>query len=270
MRCAVCGSKRVSKEIKKEGYNTKKGIIGSILFGTSGAIIGGSSGKENIYYHCADCGHVLNQPMDSTTQMKISTHLQHPEIFESELKKEKERYPNIEWTQQESLKKTEEELIIETMLELGRPVTVKDIVEHNPLLNSHQKVISILIEMRHKNQIRREEIGSQVYFSLIRGEDDNVERSSSKQKEPSRTVENLNTEDKNKKRKEVVLETLEDIGKATTIEEIQSHKNILLADDTLFSCPQIVSAILTQLKEENKVKREQIGPKAYYSLIKKQ
>lgn len=37
-RCAVCGSTRIVTEVRNEGYNTKKGVIGTALFGAIGAL----------------------------------------------------------------------------------------------------------------------------------------------------------------------------------------------------------------------------------------
>lgn len=62
IRCAVCGSKRVTLETKNEGYDVKKGVIGSILIGAFG-VFAGANGKKNTYYHCADCGHTMNHFM---------------------------------------------------------------------------------------------------------------------------------------------------------------------------------------------------------------
>ena len=53
-RCKVCGSKNITREIKKEGYDIKKGVIGTALIGVPGALAG-AVGKDTIYYHCADC-----------------------------------------------------------------------------------------------------------------------------------------------------------------------------------------------------------------------
>ena len=71
MRCAVCGSTRVVVERKKEGFNQKKGMLGGMLFGTTGAIVGGASGNETIYYHCGDCGHTLNKCMHQYEEMEL-------------------------------------------------------------------------------------------------------------------------------------------------------------------------------------------------------
>lgn len=62
LRCAVCGSKRITIETKKEGYDLKKGVIGQALIGIPGALAGINE-KDTTYYHCADCGQVLNRAM---------------------------------------------------------------------------------------------------------------------------------------------------------------------------------------------------------------
>ena len=96
IRCAVCGSKNVVTETKKEGYNLKKGAIGTVLFGMFGALAG-TDGKETIYYHCADCGQVMNKPMSSWKSDTIDMYMQDPQRWASYLKEEKETYKNIEW-----------------------------------------------------------------------------------------------------------------------------------------------------------------------------
>ena len=97
-RCAVCGSKNVVTETKKEGYNLKKGAIGTALFGMFGALAG-TDGKETVYYHCADCGQVMNKPMSSWKSDMIDMYMRDPQRWASHLKEEKETYKNIEWNE---------------------------------------------------------------------------------------------------------------------------------------------------------------------------
>jgi len=99
IRCAVCGSKRVVTETKKEGYNIKKGIVGGILFGTTGSIIGGTNGNEVTYYHCADCGHTINKCMYDWETDEIDTAINNKDslYYLNILRDKKKKYPNIEW-----------------------------------------------------------------------------------------------------------------------------------------------------------------------------
>lgn len=100
MRCAVCGSTRVVAEIKKEGYNQKKGIIGTALFGIKGAIMG-ANGNEVTYYHCGDCGQTLNRCMNESELLELNFALQNQtnleEYFLNRTKRMKEKYPNAGW-----------------------------------------------------------------------------------------------------------------------------------------------------------------------------
>lgn len=102
LRCAVCGSRHVTLETKKEGYDLKKGVIGTALVGIPGALAG-VNGKENTYYHCADCGHVLNKCMDALESIMIDNLLKEPSKWKEELKVQKAKYINIEW--EEEIKK---------------------------------------------------------------------------------------------------------------------------------------------------------------------
>ena len=101
MRCAVCGSTRVVVERKKEGFNQKKGMLGGMLFGTTGAIVGGASGNETIYYHCGDCGHTLNKCMHQYEEMELdfalNTQVSEDTYFIDRVNRMKNKYPNAGW-----------------------------------------------------------------------------------------------------------------------------------------------------------------------------
>ena len=96
IRCAVCGSKNVVKEFRKEGYDVKKGAIGTVLVGVPGALAG-AGGKNVIYYHCADCGQVLNRPMNEGESEQIDRCLRTPDMGVCAIREIKKRYKNIEW-----------------------------------------------------------------------------------------------------------------------------------------------------------------------------
>lgn len=84
-RCAMCGSSKITLETKQEGYDTKKGIRGAVLFGGIGALAG-TSGNTVIYYHCGDCGQVLNHTMMPVEKDSIDRCFDNPNIYESSLK----------------------------------------------------------------------------------------------------------------------------------------------------------------------------------------
>lgn len=134
-RCAMCGSSKIVLETKQEGYDTKKGIWGAVLFGGIGALAG-TSGKTVTYYHCGDCGQVLNRTMMSVEKDSIDRCLDNPVIYESSLKRYKERYRNIEWEEPISVPVSIqlqvsdiEEHIIEYVKKLGIPVTMENLQE---------------------------------------------------------------------------------------------------------------------------------------------
>ena len=101
MRCAVCGSKRVIEEVKNEGFNHKKGALGVALIGQLGALMG-LSGNKVTYYHCAECGQVLNKCMNELEAREIDQAINDKDnpIFMEELLKYKEKYINLEISQE--------------------------------------------------------------------------------------------------------------------------------------------------------------------------
>ena len=130
-RCAMCGSTKIVLETKQEGYNKKKGIWGAVLFGGIGALAG-TSGNTVTYYHCGDCGAVLNRTMLPFEKESIERCLASPDTFESSLKSYKEQYKNIEWEEKKeviksnegdsSLIEQDEDCIIQYMKKKGIPV----------------------------------------------------------------------------------------------------------------------------------------------------
>lgn len=60
MRCECCGSTNVQINVEqKSGYSVKKGILGTLLFGSVGAVAGINGKQEtNKTYHCLACGKV--------------------------------------------------------------------------------------------------------------------------------------------------------------------------------------------------------------------
>lgn len=93
IRCAACGSNNVATEKRKEGYNVKKGILGQVLFGLGGATMG-INGKEQLYYHCATCGHTINHTLDYNLALEIDKAIENRDI--QKIEKLRIKYPNIE------------------------------------------------------------------------------------------------------------------------------------------------------------------------------
>ena len=96
IRCAMCGSKNVYVDSKKEGYNLKAGVVGTALVGVPGALAG-TVGNDTKYYHCRECGQTLNKPMMSIESDWIDGWLVNPKMYHDELKRMKTKYKNIEW-----------------------------------------------------------------------------------------------------------------------------------------------------------------------------
>ena len=101
-RCAACGSPRVKADEKSEGYSIAKGVAGAVLLGGIGAAAG-INGNKRMYYHCPDCGTTLSYPMSMEIVQIINMSVADPSKNISSLRNWKKSYPNIEWTDAETL-----------------------------------------------------------------------------------------------------------------------------------------------------------------------
>ena len=96
IRCASCGSGKVSVDTKSEGFSVGKAVVGTALFGTVGAVMG-VNGKQKKYYHCADCGMTLSYSLPTKISCDIDLCILRPEENIVSLEVYKKTYPNIEW-----------------------------------------------------------------------------------------------------------------------------------------------------------------------------
>ena len=94
-RCAACGGTRVMPDSKKEGYDIKKGVAGTVLFGAAGAVMG-VNGNEKTYYHCMECGQTLSYTISESTKKMIDSYLLNPDEYKEMIEMQKKIYPNIE------------------------------------------------------------------------------------------------------------------------------------------------------------------------------
>ena len=94
-RCPWCGSSAVSTETKKEGYDIKKGLIGTALFGTGGAVMGINM-NEKKYNYCQMCRKTFTQCMPVATIKDIERLLRDSNGDHPLLKMYKNHYPNFE------------------------------------------------------------------------------------------------------------------------------------------------------------------------------
>jgi len=67
VKCPNCQSRNfrvMSKTKYHEGFSVGKAVVGTALFGTPGAVIGGLSGKKRyiIKMRCKDCGYEAEYP----------------------------------------------------------------------------------------------------------------------------------------------------------------------------------------------------------------
>lgn len=170
-RCAVCGSSKIVPETKQEGYNKKKGIWGAVLFGGIGALAG-TSGNTVTYYHCGDCGAVLNRTMLPAEKESIERCLASPDTFESSLKSYKERYKNIEWEEKKAviqkaesnygLIEQDEDCIIQYMKKKGIPVRYDELAkqcEGTPYF--------AIKTLQDRGVLKCEKIGEDLFYVLV-------------------------------------------------------------------------------------------------------
>lgn len=96
----------------------------------------GTSGNTVTYYHCGDCGQVLNCTMLPVEKESIDRCLDNPDVYESSLKKYKAQYRNIEWEEPVSASvnirmqiSDIEEYIVEYVKNIGIPVKMGELQE---------------------------------------------------------------------------------------------------------------------------------------------
>lgn len=94
-RCPWCGSSVISTETQKEGYDIKKGLIGTALFGTGGAVMGINM-NEKKYNYCQMCRKTFTQCMPVSTIKDIERLLRDSNMDHPLLKMYKNHYPNFE------------------------------------------------------------------------------------------------------------------------------------------------------------------------------
>lgn len=110
IRCYKCGSKNVQVEVEKDkSYSIGKGLVGTALFGTGGAVMG-VNGKvtEHTKYICRACGYTESFCMNPSISERIDNDI--AENNASFLRITKQHYPNIEWEEQKIEKKSYEEI----------------------------------------------------------------------------------------------------------------------------------------------------------------
>lgn len=94
-RCAACGSSHVVSDTQSGGYNYKKGLLGSILFGSGGATAG-INGKTQTVYKCSACGLTLTYCMPTEILVKVEQGLIDPHFSRIEWEGLKKSYANLE------------------------------------------------------------------------------------------------------------------------------------------------------------------------------
>lgn len=104
-RCAACGSPKVMVDVEADGisYDYKKGFVGTVVFGTGGAVAGIESNRHQVY-KCPECGVSLSYPMQEPYKSVIDIGVDNLgardslQIYGLRVRWErlKQQYPNIE------------------------------------------------------------------------------------------------------------------------------------------------------------------------------
>ena len=135
IRCFKCGSKNVQTVVEKDqSYSIGKGLVGTMMFGTGGAVMG-VNGKvsEKVNYSCRECGHVDTIYMNPSFSEFIDLSIKNND--EQTLRRVKKTYPNIEWTEKEKTtyteykqEKSEKEEIVRNYCEkhLNQPIYISE------------------------------------------------------------------------------------------------------------------------------------------------
>lgn len=135
-RCPWCGSSAVSTETKKEGYDIKKGLIGTALFGTGGAVMGINM-NEKKYNYCQMCRKTFTQCMPVATIKDIERLLRDSNGDHPLLKMYKNHYPNFEMdniinannNSSVNIDKLSAEELADTLYEYCKKYQIKEIKE---------------------------------------------------------------------------------------------------------------------------------------------
>ena len=97
-RCASCGSDRVQLREANEGFSYGKAALGTVAFGTVGAVAG-LAGKKTTKYYCPNCGQTLDYPLNALQAVHIDEELMqrtNPSHI-GVLRALKKTYPGIDW-----------------------------------------------------------------------------------------------------------------------------------------------------------------------------
>lgn len=141
-RCALCGSKNVVKETKKEGFSIGKSLVGGAIFGGSG-LIAGALGKKNTYYHCSACGHTLTYCMSESVKDIIDSLVDRND--QDSIKSYKKEFSNIE----SEVKNITESFENKNQPEMPRPLIDKthiSVTEQSKPVERYYLIKNIIIE----------------------------------------------------------------------------------------------------------------------------
>lgn len=129
-RCASCGSDRVQLRDVNEGFSYGKAALGTVAFGTVGAVAG-LAGKKTTKYYCPTCGQTLNYPMNATQAFHIDEELMHradPNHINT-LRALKNTYPGIDWKDPDEMGSLNSVQVVKERPEINPNATTEALLE---------------------------------------------------------------------------------------------------------------------------------------------
>ena len=278
MRCAVCGSTRIVTEKRKEGYNLKKGIIGSVLLGGIGAIAG-TRGNEVTYYHCGDCGQTLNKCMHEYEEMELEFALKTQDsgdtFFINRVNEMKNKYPNAGWDENKILnahikmKNNKSKFDENDLMDISSYIKRHGSISKAKLVNyikqnGYNDDLANAVEIyfidisTHKYRVQIDFNDNDLIFSYYDGDDFIVEKrplyhhNGLAVNQTRKKFDKQKMESENEELKKIIINIVKNNNKPM-------HINELIADERLVNFPtQKIKAICWQLMDKNLLKPEDI------------
>ena len=270
IRCAMCGSKNVYIDSKKEGYNLKAGAIGTVLVGVPGALAG-AVGNENTYYHCRECGQTLNKPMMDFESDCIDGWIRNSKHHYDELKRMKRKYKNIEW--EEGVCSPRKKILVRpefahlSPLNRWKQSIYAELQENNINQISEESLISMIedsdgkIYLKHMElagMIVREKIGGSNWIQLVTDSNEMKIKSESAKKKYNE-IEKKKKAERNSKAQSLMPQYLTYFKEHP--EEIFTNQDLefALENERAWTTTAIRGQILNYLVEDGSLVREKNG-----------
>ena len=125
-RCEICGSPNVQRVENGKEFSYKKALVGTVVFGTVGAVAG-INGKSSVHYVCPDCGLTRSSAMNDTERIVIDSISELPDNALPSFQKYLDRYPYIIKERQEKHSFGNEAMKPEILLPMNGEYTLSEV-----------------------------------------------------------------------------------------------------------------------------------------------